>query len=63
MRDLQGDALVSAIKVMFERQMVTTKVGMKLRGSMDAAQHELLTKVFDQFARNMAQALVLDEEG
>lgn len=59
---MSGDAIVAAVIDSFNRQLGTTKAGLKLRGSMDAAQHELLAEILRQTARNLGMAWQADEE-
>lgn len=53
---MNGHELAAAIVDAFIRQMVTTPDGLKLRGSLDAKQHEQLMSVLRNTANNLAQA-------
>lgn len=53
---MNGKELAAAVIDAFMRQMVTTSDGLKLRGSLDAEQHQQLLSVLRNTANNLAQA-------
>lgn len=55
-----GPTSECAVVESFRRQLDTTRSGIRLKGTMDAAQLELLADVVTQHAANLAQALAKD---